>query len=154
MFLSYYLQVTHQRYMMYGCFMQIPQATVRSLSLKPISLTEDDVEDDDAAELVQEIEAAEYDDNGNAGARSFGDTLGHGQTPRTKSSAASNGRWTSGYFNNSSQGDDSDEPQDIWSRFVGMFNRRGRNQIGQNGKRVLLSSNSSSLYLVGHCTRK
>ena len=134
---------------MYSCFMQIPQATVRSLSLKPINLTDADVEDDDSAEIAHEMEVAEPDDGGKGvGMDSSGAGMSFGgMSTRKQSSAAASSRLASDYFRKKSENDGDDERSGLWSRFVGLFGRRGR-ASGPAGKRVLQSSNLSSIFLV------
>ena len=144
------LQVTHQRYLMYSCFIQIPQATIRSLALRPIGLNDED-DDEDAIQTVDEVTVQDdfkqnqqheasgdgkgRDLYGDSLSKSFWDVGDKGHIPSrldvTLNIASS----------------EEATPNGVWSRFTSLFARR-RGRPLSNGKRKIQPSRTAAILMV------
>jgi hypothetical protein len=135
---------------MYSCFIQIPQATIRSLALRPIGLNDED-DDEDAIQTVDEVTVQDdfkqnqqheasgdgkgRDLYGDSLSKSFWDVGDKGHIPSrldvTLNIASS----------------EEATPNGIWSRFTSLFARR-RGRPLSNGKRKIQPSRTAAILMV------
>ena len=145
--------------------MQIPQATVRSLALRPIGLEDEEEEEEDASgELQLEAEAAnqqrlqQQQQEQLARQQTSGDgrSLEASFWDKGMASAAGGENKSSRHVGQGELFWDADGPSDasgskaagLWSRFTSLFKRRHNRVVVISGKRKLQPSNSAAIFLV------
>ena len=145
--------------------MQIPQATVRSLALRPINLHEGGIDDDDALDedflkdAEEEPEAAQQQGGGGDGAKtaSFGDSRAAAGARGGGGAKSGSSRRFSEFLNDDEDGGPAAR-QGGWrgalARFTAVFTGKGRSSRVESeaagGKKVLARSNMAAIILVSY----